>query len=51
MTFVPKYFLSPPEQLLSVLALGFAQGLFALDAADGTVEPISEVKPFIRFVG
>ncbi|TFK22323.1 calcium activated cation channel [Coprinopsis marcescibilis] len=29
--------------LLSVLAIGFAQGLFALDAADGTVEPISEV--------
>jgi hypothetical protein len=25
-------------QLLSVLAIGFAQGLFALDAADGSTE-------------
>lgn len=30
-------------QLLSVLAIGFAQGLFALDAADGNIEPPSVV--------
>ncbi|KAF9029771.1 Ca2+-permeable cation channel activity protein [Panaeolus papilionaceus] len=29
--------------LLSVLAIGFAQGLFALDAADGNIEPPSVV--------
>lgn len=30
-------------QLLSVLAVGFAQGLYALDAADGSTEPPSSV--------
>lgn len=29
--------------LLSVLAIGFTQGLFALDAADGTAESASSV--------
>ncbi|KAE9409981.1 hypothetical protein BT96DRAFT_962045 [Gymnopus androsaceus JB14] len=29
--------------LLSVLALGFAQAMYALDAADGTTEPASDV--------
>ena len=31
------------SQLLSVLAIGFAQGLYALDAADGHTEPPSMV--------
>jgi len=31
------------RQLLSVLAIGFAQGLYALDAADGSTEPPSSV--------
>jgi hypothetical protein len=30
-------------QLLSVLAIGFAQGLYALDAADGSTDPPSSV--------
>jgi len=33
-------------QLLSVLAIGFAQGLFALDAADGSVESPYTVSRF-----
>jgi len=33
-------------QLLSVLAIGFAQGLFALDAADGTIESPYTVNRF-----
>lgn len=33
-----------PYQLLSVLALGFGQGLYALDAADGEVESSSAVR-------
>ena len=31
-------------QLLSVLAIGFAQGLYAVDASDGSTEPPSTVK-------
>lgn len=33
--------LTPFVQLLSVVAVGFAQGLYALDAADGSAEPPS----------
>ena len=33
-------------QLLSVLAIGFAQGLYAVDASDGSTEPPSTVKIF-----
>ena len=42
-----------PRQLLSVLALGFAQGLYAVDAADGQVEDPSTVSLLIlcaRFI-
>jgi hypothetical protein len=42
----PSFFMNPNSellQLLSVLAIGFAQGLYALDAADGSTEPPSSV--------
>ena len=41
-SFFPNH-ISEWSQLLSVLAVGFAQGLYALDAADGSTEPPSSV--------